>query len=126
MPPETPTLNTIIIYARNPQKTCEFYTKYFGFFSTGEVVEGVIELNTPHKGANLSILQAAKSVKLGQVGVKLSFDIEDIEGFKRQSAERGLEFGSTHQAKGYSFANAKDPDNNSVSISSRAFRHKEN
>jgi hypothetical protein len=34
----------------------------------------------------------------------------------------GLKFGATHRADGYSFANAKDPDRNSVSISSRAFR----
>ena len=30
--------------------------------------------------------------------------------------------GAIHQANGYQFANAKDPDKNSVSISSRAFR----
>ena len=33
-----------------------------------------------------------------------------------------LEFGATHHANGYSFANAKDPDKNNVAISSRAFR----
>ena len=68
------------------------------------------------------IHRAAKSVKLGQVGVKLIFDIADVEGFKVESSARGLEFGATHQADGYSFANAKDPDGNSISISSRAFR----
>jgi predicted enzyme related to lactoylglutathione lyase len=118
----TPTLNTIIIYAKNMQRTAEFYQKFFGFVSTGEVVEGLIELTSSTGGANILIHQAAKSVKLGQVGVKLMFDVQDIEGFKKKCARLGLVFGSTHVANGYSFANTKDPDKNSVAISSRAYR----
>jgi hypothetical protein len=45
-----------------------------------------------------------------------------VDAFKQQSEPRGLKFGATHRADGYVFANAKDPDKNSVSISSRAFR----
>jgi hypothetical protein len=104
------------------QATAEFYQKYFGFISTGKVVEGLIELKSQNGGADILIHQAAKSVKLGQVGMKLMFDVEDIEKFKKESATQGLEFGSTHQANGYSFANTKDPDKNSIAISSRAFR----
>ena len=115
-------LDTILIYARNMQSTAAFYSTYFGFVTSGEVVEGLIELKSPASGASILIHQAAKSVKLGQVGVKLMFSVEDIEGFKRQSATQGLVFGSTHQANGYAFANAKDPDGNPVSITSRPFR----
>ncbi len=118
----SPALNTIIIYAKDMKRTAEFYRKFFGFVSTGEVVEGLIELSASNGGASLLIHQAAKSVKLGQVGVKLMFDVQDIEAFKSRSAELGLVFGSTHLANGYSFANAKDPDKNTVSISSRVFR----
>lgn len=118
----SPALNRILIYARDMRRTSEFYQRFFGFESSGEVVEGLIELAAPGGGASLFIHQAAKSVKLGQVGVKLVFDVSDIEGFKKRSAELGLEFGATHKANGYSFANAKDPDKNSVCISSRAFR----
>lgn len=116
-------LATVLIYARDPQMTAEFYRLYFGFTTSGLVQEGLIELTSSAGGASLLIHQAAKSVKLGQVGVKLMFSVQDIEAFKLQSAALGLVFGSTHQANGYSFANAKDPDNNSVAISSRAFRH---
>ncbi|MEP6835557.1 MAG: VOC family protein, partial [Gemmatimonas sp.] len=73
-------------------------------------------------GASIVIHQAAKSVKLGQVAVKLVFDVPDIEVFKRKCESLGLKFGATHQANGYAYANAKDPDKNSVAISSRAFR----
>ncbi|MFZ6845919.1 VOC family protein [Undibacterium sp. RuTC16W] len=118
----TPTLSTIILYARDMQRTAAFYQTFFGFVTTGTVVEGLIELRAADHGADLLIHQAAKSVKLGQAAVKLMFDVADIEGFKKLSAERGLIFGSIHQANGYAFANAKDPDGNSVAISSRAFR----
>jgi catechol 2,3-dioxygenase-like lactoylglutathione lyase family enzyme len=116
------TLGSIIIYARDMQKSAEFYRKHFGFQTTGEVTEGLIELAAMNGGASILIHQAAKGVKLGQVGVKLSFHVADIESFKALAATQGLKFGATHQANGYSFANAKDPDKNSISISSRAFR----
>ena len=118
----SPALNVIMIYAKNMQRTSEFYQKFFGFLSTGKVVEGLIELTSPSGGASILIHQAAKSVKLGQVGVKLMFDVPDVEDFKKKCAQLGLEFGSIHLANGYSFANAKDPDKNSVAISSRGYR----
>lgn len=118
----TPSLGTIILYARDMQKTAVFYQRHFGFKTSGEVVEGLIELQGPEGGASILIHQAAKSVKLGQVGVKLSFHVQDIEAFIAQAAANGLQFGAVHQANGYCFANTKDPDKNSVSISSRAFR----
>jgi hypothetical protein len=82
----------------------------------------LIELSAIDGGAGILIHQAAKSVKLGQVGVKLSFHVQDIETFIASAAKKGLKFGAIHQANGYQFANTKDPDKNSVSISSRAFR----
>jgi predicted enzyme related to lactoylglutathione lyase len=121
-PPVHTPLGTIIIYARDMQKTAAFYSRHFGFETTGEVREGLIELRAPNGGAGILIHQAAKSIKLGQVGVKLSFHVADVAAFAADAATRGLKFGTVHQANGYAFANAKDPDKNSVSISSRAFR----
>jgi predicted enzyme related to lactoylglutathione lyase len=115
-------LGTIIIYARDVHKTAAFYAKHFGFSTTGELVEGLIELVAPGGGAGILVHAAARSVKLGQVGVKLSFHVQDVEAFKARAASQGLEFGALHTADGYSFANAKDPDKNSISISSRAHR----
>ena len=115
-------LGSIVIYARDMQKTAAFYSEHFGLETTGEVVEGLIELFAAQGGASILVHQAAKSVKLGQVGVKLSFHVKDVAAFAASAAERGLKFGAIHQANGYQFANAKDPDKNTVSISSRAFR----
>jgi predicted enzyme related to lactoylglutathione lyase len=115
-------LGTVIIYARDMKKTAAFYSDHFGLKTTGEVIEGLIELHAANGGAGILIHQAAKSVKLGQVGVKLSFHVPDVKAFAVAAAERGLKFGAVHEANGYQFANAKDPDKNSVSISSRAYR----
>jgi predicted enzyme related to lactoylglutathione lyase len=115
--------NSVVIYARDMQRTTEFYRKFFGFTTTGQTIEGLIDLTSPNGGLHIRVHQAAKSVKLGQAGVKLSFAVRDVEAFKAKSKKLGLEFGPTHLANGYSFANAKDPDKNSVSISSRAYRN---
>jgi catechol 2,3-dioxygenase-like lactoylglutathione lyase family enzyme len=128
-----PLLNAIVIYAKDMQRSAAFYQRYFGFTSTGEVREGLIELVAPTgpngssnngggNGVRILIHQAGKGVKLGQAGVKLTFSVPDVEAFKTAAAELGLTFGSTHQANGYTYANAKDPDGNALSISSRAFR----
>ncbi|MDH6169368.1 putative enzyme related to lactoylglutathione lyase [Variovorax boronicumulans] len=115
-------LGTVIVYARDMQKSAAFYARHFGFVTTGEVIEGLIELTHPDGGAGILIHQAGKSVKLGQVGVKLSFHVKDVAAFAAQAALKGLVFGAVHEANGYAFANAKDPDKNSISISSRAHR----
>ena len=114
-------LGTLIIYARDMKRTALFYSKHFGFETTGEVIEGLIELQAPGSGACILIHQAAKSIKLGQAGVKLSFHVREVELFAAEAAKNGLKFGAVHRANGYSYANAKDPDKNSISISSRAF-----
>ena len=115
-------LGTVIIYARDMKKTAAFYSEHFGFRTTGEVLEGLIKLQATNGGAGILIRHAAKSVKLGQVGVKLSFHVPDVETFAAAAAKNGLDFGAVHETDGYRFANAKDPDKNSVSISSRSFR----
>jgi predicted enzyme related to lactoylglutathione lyase len=116
------TLATVLIYARDMERTAAFYARFFGFQIARDPDGRLFELTSPDGGARIAIHQAAKSVKLGQVGVKLVFAVPDVDVFKREAAAKGLMFGATHQADGYAFANAKDPDKNSISISSRAFR----
>jgi len=105
-------------------RTATFYSKHFGFKTSGTVVEGLIELRALTGGAAILVHQAARSVKLGQAGVKLTFHVSDVPAFVARAARNGLKFGAVHKANGYQFANAKDPDGNSVGVSSRAFRRK--
>ncbi|MBY5741670.1 VOC family protein [Rhizobium leguminosarum] len=115
-------LNRLVIYAGNVEETARFYEKHFGFKATSLPGDRIVELVAQDGGANIMLHQAAKGQRSGQSTVKLVFDVEDVETFCRRCAENGLEFGAIHKADGYQFANAKDPCQNSISVSSRAFR----
>ena len=115
-------LNRLVIYAGNVVETARFYEKHFGFKATSLPGDRIVELVAQDGGANIMLHQAAKGQRSGQSTVKLVFDVEDVEAFCRPCAENGLEFGAIHKAEGYQFANAKDPCQNSISVSSRAFR----
>src|SRR3990167_6070649 len=114
-------LSTIIIYAKDMYRTARFYSGLFGFETSGEGLEGLIELRPVGGGAEILIHQAAKSLKLGSAAIKLSFAVSDVPEFVEAAKAAGIAFGSVHQANGYAFANTKDPDGNSVSVSSRKF-----
>ncbi len=111
-----------MIYAANVEETARFYQKHFGFKATSLPGDRIVELIAQDGGANIMLHQAAKGQRSGQSTVKLVFDVEDVEAFCRRCAENGLEFGAIHKADGYQYANAKDPCQNSISVSSRAFR----
>jgi hypothetical protein len=117
-----PTLGVVMLYARDVQRSAAFCRSHFGFVPVMPAVEGLITLPSASGRARIVIHQAAKSVKLGLAAAKLIFDVRDIEAFKAQAAVNGLMFGGTHRADGYSFSTGKDPDGNSVSISSRDLR----
>jgi len=115
-------LSRLIIYARAVDETARFYEKHFGFEISRHPGDRIVELCSRDGGAKLMLHPAAKGQRAGQSVIKLVFDVEDVEAFCRRSKENGLEFGPIHQADGYQFANTKDPCQNSISVSSRAFR----
>jgi predicted enzyme related to lactoylglutathione lyase len=116
-------INRIIIYAQDVEATVRFYEKHFGFQACDEAGDRIIELICGEGGANLMIHPAAKGQRRGQSLVKLVFDVRDVEAFCERCAAEGLVFGAIHQADGYVFANAKDPCDDPISVSSRAFRN---
>ncbi|WHO71512.1 VOC family protein [Rhizobium sp. BT03] len=115
-------LNRLVIYPGNVEETARFCEKHFGFKATSLPGDRIVELVAQDGGANIMLHQAAKGRRSGQSIVKLVFDVEDVEAFCIRCAENGLEFGTLHKADGYVFANAKDPCQNPISVSSRAFR----
>ena len=115
-------LNRVVLYVRNIEAAVTFYESHFGFKAHREEGDRIVELINPGGGANLMLHLAAKGQKKGQSNVKLVFDVEDVEAFAADRAKGGLEFGALHKADGYVFANARDPSDNPISISSRAFR----
>lgn len=115
-------LTRIILYVRDVERSAAFYARHFGFSVLQSPADRITELVPADGGAHLLLHKAGKAQKLGQVAVKLVFDIEDIPGFCATAKSQGLVFGTSHQADGYQFANAKDPDGNSLQVSSRAYR----
>jgi catechol 2,3-dioxygenase-like lactoylglutathione lyase family enzyme len=114
-------LNRVVIYSKNIQKMADFYVRHFSFVAEPDTDGRMINLFPLKGGATISLHPAAKSQRMGQVLVKLTFDFDDISGFSKKAARGGLKFGAIWKADGYEFANAKDPDGNSISISSKAF-----
>jgi predicted enzyme related to lactoylglutathione lyase len=117
----TATLGRLVLYTHDAARQAEFYTRYFGYAPRHHPGDRIVELRPPGDGLTLLLHQAAKGQKAGQAQVKLVFDVADVAGFLARAKEQGLVFGPMHAGDGYSFANAKDPAGNSISVSSRAF-----
>lgn len=115
-------LNRLVIYARDIEQTAAFYERHFAFKPMRMPGDRIVELVSQDGGANILLHQAAKGQRSGQSVVKLVFDIRDVEAFCAECAENGLTFGPIHRADGYVYANAKDPCQNPIQVSSRAFR----
>ncbi|UDF29237.1 UNVERIFIED_ORG: VOC family protein [Roseateles sp. XES5] len=112
-------LTRILLYVRDVEATERFYTSLFGLVAHRAEGDRIVELIDPHGGASLMLHPAAKGQKIGQSTVKLVFSVADVASFCAESAGRGFAFGPIHQTAHYAFANARDPDGNSVSVSSR-------
>ncbi|WP_306145457.1 VOC family protein [Roseibium sp. MMSF_3412] len=115
-------LNRIILYVRDVDISASFYAFFFGFKVQTTPTDRITELVPENGGVHLLLHKAGKAQKLGQVAVKLVFDVRDVSAFREQAAKKGLKFGTIHKADGYEFSNSKDPDGNALQVSSRAFK----
>ena len=118
-------LNRLVLYVRDLEATAIFYETHFGYYRIHYPNDRIMELVPNVGGAAIMLHPAAKGQKTGQSTVKLVFDVEDVAAFHATCAENGLNFGPIRKADGYVYANCKDPNGNSVSISSRAFVNRE-
>lgn len=115
-------VTTLLIHAKDMQRSVRFYADHFGYATSYAVADGLMEL-TPHDGeAEILIHQAAKSLKLRSAALKLSFSVPDVDRFVATAAAAGLDFGIIRPARAYAFASTQDPDGNSISVSSRQHR----
>ena len=117
-------LGRILLHVHDIEAVAKFYALHFGFRIHREEGDRVVELESSSgAGNNIMLHSLGRGRKSGQTIAKLVFDVPDVEAFCARAAEHGLKFGAIHKGDGYIFANAKDPAGNSISISSRAFRH---
>ena len=122
--PPRAVLGRILLYVHDIEAVAEFYALHFGFRIHRAEGDRIVELVRPDgAGANIMLHPLGRGRKGGQTVAKLVFDVSDVEAFCARAARHGLEFGRIHQGDGYVFANAKDPAGNSISVSSRHFRH---
>ncbi len=117
----TPPLGRLVIYTKKINQLAEFYAKHFGFSVLRVEDDRIVELKPQVPGIALLLHPASAKQKEGQALVKLVFDVEDVPAFCNDAKKKGLRFGKIHQARGYAFANAKDPSGNPIQVSSRAF-----
>jgi predicted enzyme related to lactoylglutathione lyase len=118
----SPPLARVILYVHNMQTVSAFYQTHFGFQEVAQDDADLTHLTSPSGGCDITLLKASKGQKRGQSLVKLVFDVDDVEAFKKKSGQRGISFGIIHRGENYAFANVRDPANNLVQISSRRFR----
>ena len=117
-------LGRILLYVRDIEAVARFYVLHFGFRIHREAGDRIVELESPGGvGSNIMLHPLGRGRKSGQTVAKLVFDVPDVDAFCARAAEHGLEFGGIYKADGYACANARDPAGNSISVSSRAFRH---
>ncbi len=117
----SPAISRILLYVRDLQQVADFYVRHFGFVERPRRSDDLIELKSSGGDFSLLLHQASKGHRIGQSCVKIIFDVDDIEEFKKISLKKGLEFGMTYKGDGYEFANARDPAKNPIQISRRAF-----
>lgn len=117
-----PPITRIALYVRDMAKVADFYSRHFGFEQDISEMPGLLRLTQQEGGCMLVLLRASKGHRMGQSCVKIVFDVEDIEAFKRKCLKNGVKFGPVHECDGYAYANARDPARNLIQISSRAFK----
>lgn len=109
-------ITRVVLYVKDIEKVARFYETHFGLRRGPDDEKGWLELSGG--GCAIALHQAALSQKSG-AAMKLVFGVRDVEAFKAECARNGLKFGAVHRAHGVEFANAKDPNGNSISISNR-------
>jgi predicted enzyme related to lactoylglutathione lyase len=117
----SPSVSRILLYVQDLQKIAYFYVQHFAFIQKPQVHDDLIEITSSGGAFSLLLHQASKGHRVGQSCIKIVFDVEDIEAFKKESEKKGLKFGVTYKGEGYEFANARDPAKNPLQISRRAF-----
>ena len=114
-----PPLARLILYVHDMPAVATFYQTYFGYRGAMLDATDVMHLSAPGGGCALTLLPASKGHRRGQSQVKLVFEVADVDAFKQESATRGLQFGVTHRGGTYAYANARDPAQNLIQVSSR-------
>ena len=116
--PMTFPISRIILFVADVPKVAAFYQRHFGLEPLGPAEEGWLELRAG--GCNLAFHHGKLTPgKRSKSPAKIVFAVTDVREAVDHFAASGLKFGKIHEWNGISFADAKDPEGNSIQISSR-------
>jgi catechol 2,3-dioxygenase-like lactoylglutathione lyase family enzyme len=114
----TAQISRIILFVRDVPGVAAFYQRHFGLQPIDSDEDGWLELAAV--GCNLALHRATTtSRERGRSSAKIVFAVSNVHIAKEDLAKGGLKFGKVHEANGFAFANARDPEGNPIQISSR-------
>ena len=114
--------NHAMIYCRDVERSLAFYTRHFGFKSVDQFrYEGkavYARLVAPSGHGTVALHQAAPGASVSSDGVRLYFEIRDLDSICDKLKRAGVYFSQMPQIMpwGWRHAYLDDPDNHEISL----------
>ena len=125
-PPESPgdrlTFNHAMIYSRDVRKALAFYRDFLGFKLVDEFLhDGILlyaRLRAPGADGTIALHLAGPGIPITSEGVRLYFEIRDLDGFCRRLQAKGLYIpqGPRVMPWGWRHVYINDPDGHEISL----------
>ncbi|MBD3163207.1 MAG: hypothetical protein GF346_12140 [Candidatus Eisenbacteria bacterium] len=117
VPPDRPTLNHAMIYVRDVGRSLEFYEKRLGCRRI-ETMDGYARLESPGGRTTIGLHLAEKGRKLPSEGIRLYFEVDELDRFCSALREAGVAFfkDPTDMPWGWRHAYLRDPDGHEISL----------
>lgn len=118
VPPRKLAMNHAMVYVRNVERSLAFYEGKLGFRKI-EGMDGYARLQSPCGLTTIAIHLAEAGRELpGSEGIRLYFEIEELDPLCERLARQGVEFMQTPQEMpwGWRHAYLKDPDGHEISL----------
>ena len=112
--------NHAMIYTQSLAASLEFYRDKLGFRLLETYPGAYARLECPAGGATIAlhVLEPGKTMKTASEGVRLYFEVEDLEGFCRDLEKQGTAFDQPPKRMpwGWQHAYLRDPDGHEISL----------
>jgi predicted enzyme related to lactoylglutathione lyase len=116
------TFNHAMIYAKDVERSMRFYVDMMGFKLIEDFrYEGIpvyARLRAPGGDGTIALHQAGPGVSVASDGVRLYFEIRDVDGFCRKLQQRGFYIPQAPRMMpwGWRHAYLNDPDGHEISL----------
>ncbi len=116
--PRRLSLNHVMVYVRDVPRALEFYEAKLGFRRIESYGDGYARLESPGGGTTMALHRAEPERDRGSDGIRLYFEVDDLEAFCERLAARGVAFLEPPKQMpwGWRHAYLEDPDGHEISI----------